>query len=204
MARRTSTITATKARTVASTTEAASQAEREMARERQTLERGEAMAPDARLDRDLAHLADTSPAKRVQSRRRREPDQVGLVYRGKRTRGTLVDQYITVTVPDEDNDEAVADKQDVIPGLDEESQRQAWAAENLQRGIERPYVPVRDRLVLSGQDYTFEKDKAVLVHEDDVSWLLAHPVWRIERADGLDDDGAGVLPIGRPGRQRGA
>ncbi len=197
--------TPTKTRRAAPTTEAPTQGEREMARDRQVLERGEAMVPEARLDRDLAHLATPEAATRVApSRRRREPDQVGLVYRGKRTRGTLVDQYITVTVPDEDNDEAVADKQDVIPGLDEESQRQAWAAENLQRGIERPYVPVRDRLVLSGQDYTFEKDKAVLVHEDDVSWLLAHPVWRIECADGLDDDGAGVLPIGRRGRQRGA
>ncbi len=161
------------------------------------------MAPDARLDRDLAHLADTSPARRVQSRRR-APEEVGLVYRGKRTRSMLHDGYITVTVPDEDNDEAVADKQDVIPGLDEDSQRQAWAAENLQRGIERPYVPIRDRLVLSGHDYTFKKDKTVLVHEDDADWLLAHPVWRIERADGLDDEGAGVPAIGRRGRQRGA
>ncbi len=186
------TTTTTKTRTGGAPT----QAEREQARDRQTLERGEAMAPDARLDRDLAHLADTSPARRVQSRRR-APEEVGLVYRGKRSRAILVDQYITVTVPDEDNDAAVADKQDAIPGLDEESQRQAWAAEDMRRGVTRPYVRLADRLVLSGPNYTFEKDKTVLVHEDDVAYLLAHDTYRIERAADIEVDD--VLPRRRPG-----
>ncbi len=198
------TTTATKARTVASPAPTVSQAdEARLARDQRTLERGDTLAPDARLDRDLAHLADTSPARRVQSRRR-APEEVGLVYRGKRSRAILVDHYITVTVPDEDNDAAVAEKQDVIPGLDEDSQRQAWAAEDMRRGMTRPYVRLADRLVLSGHDYTFELGKTVLVHEDDVAYLLAHDTYRIERADGLDDDGAGVPPIGRRGRQRGA
>jgi len=188
--------TPTKTRRAAPTTEAPTQGEREQARDRQTLERGEAMAPDARLDRDLAHLADTSPARRVQSRRR-APEEVGLVYRGKRSRALLVDQYITVTVPDEDNEAAVADKQDVIPGLDEESQRQAWAAEDMRRGMTRPYVRLADRLVLSGPNYTFEKDKTVLVHEDDVAYLLAHDTYRIERAADIEVDD--VLPRRRPG-----
>ncbi len=190
------TTTTTKTRRAAPTTDASSQAERTMVRERQALERGEAMAPDARLDRDLAHLADTSPARRVQSRRR-APEEVGLVYRGKRSRALLVDQFITVTVPDEDNDAAVADKQDVIPGLDEESQRQAWAAEDMRRGVTRPYVRLADRLVLSGPNYTFEMGKTVLVHEDDVAYLLAHDTYRIERAADIEVDD--VLPRRRPG-----
>jgi hypothetical protein len=190
------TTTATKARTVASPDPTLSQAdEARLARDQRTLERGEAMAPDARLDRDLAHLADTSPAKRVQSRRR-APEEVGLVYRGKR-KGMLTDQYITVIVPDEDNDAAVADKQDVIPGLDEESQRQAWAAEDMRRGVTRPYVRLADRLVLSGPNYTFEMGKTVLVHEDDVAYLLAHDTYRIERAADIEVDD--VLPRRRPG-----
>jgi len=200
------TTTATKTRPVASPAPTLGQAdEARLARERQALERGEVMTPDARLDRDLAHLATPDVSRRVQSRRRRAPEEVGLVYRGKRTRALLVDGHIDIILPDEDNDEKVMDLQETIPGLDEDSQRAAWAsAAALRNRAPEPYVPVRDRLVVSGQHYHFEKDKTVLVHEDDADWLLAHPVWRIERADGLDDDGAGVPPIGRHGRQRGA
>ncbi len=195
------TTTTTKTRPVASPAPTVSQAdEARLARDQRTLERGEAMAPDVRLDRDLAHLGDPQAATRVAPSRRRHPDEVGLVYRGKR-KGMLHDQYITVIVPDEDNDAAVAEKQDVIPGLDEESQRQAWAAEDMRRGVSRPYVRLADRLVLSGPNYTFEKDKTVLVHEDDVAYLLAHDTYRIERAADVEVDD--VLPRRRPGYRGG-
>ncbi len=118
--------TPTKTRRVAPTTEVPTQAEREQARERQTLERGEAMAPDARLDRDLAHLGDPDAGRRAQPRRRREPDHVPMIYTGKKSRSILTDQYISVIVPTEENDAKVADLEEVIPGLDRESQQRAW------------------------------------------------------------------------------
>jgi hypothetical protein len=121
------TTTATSPRTVASPTPTLNQAdEARLARERQTLERGEAMAPDARLDHDLAHLATPDVSRRAQPRRRREPDHLPMIYTGKKSRSILTDQYISVIVPTEENDAKVADLEEVIPGLDRESQQRAW------------------------------------------------------------------------------
>lgn len=176
--------------------------EARLLRERHALERGDTLTSETRLDRDLAHLADpyANTRRPVQARRRREPDEVGLVYRGNRTRAALVPQYVTIIVPDEENEGAVSDMQDVIPGLDEDSQRAAWSAEAMRRNREpAPYVPLAERLVLSGVTYTFEKDKAVLVHEDDVDTIMAHPVHRFERADGRDDADEVPPTIGRRG-----
>ncbi len=191
------TTTNTKTRRVASPDQIVSHAEREMSRERQALERGEAMAPETRLDRDLAHLGDPDAGRRAQPRRRREPDHVPMTYVGKKSRALLVDQFVTLTVPTDENDLKVADLEEVIPGLDRDSQQKAWATENARLGVERPYRPLADRLIVAGNDYTFERGKAVLVHEDDVAYLLAHDTYRIERAADIEVDD--VLPRRRPG-----
>ncbi len=182
--------TPTKTRRAAPTTEAPTQGEREQARERQTLERGEAMAPETRLDRDLAHLGAPDAGRRAQPRRRREPDHVPMIYTGKKSRSILTDQYISVIVPTEENDAKVADLEEVIPGLDRESQQRAWQSENARLGVERIFVPLADRLIVSGNDYQFELGKSALVHEDDVAYLLAHDTYRIERASDVEVDDA--------------
>lgn len=161
-------------------------------REQQTLERGEAMTPDRTLDRDLAHLADPQAGRRVPSRRRREPDEEPLVYRGKRGRALLVDQHIDVIVPDDENDARVEDLQAVISGMDEDTQRAAWNTAAMLRNREpAPYVPLADRLVVSGIHYHFELGKSTLVHRDDVDYLLAYPAYVIERV-GDDPDESGL------------
>jgi len=160
-------------------------------REQQTLERGEAMTPDSKLDRDLAHLADPQAGRRVPSRRRREPDEESLVYRGKRGRALLVDQHIDVIVPDDENDERVQDLQAVVPGMDEDSQREAWNTAAMVRNREpAPYVPLADRLVVSGIHYHFELGKSTLVHRDDVDYLLAYPAYIIERVGDINAEDA--------------
>ncbi len=184
--------------------------EARLQREQQVLERGEAMTPDRTLDRDLAHLADPQAGKRTAPARRRHPDEVGLVYRGKR-QGMLHDQDIDILVPDEDNDARVAEMQAVIPGMDEDSQHEAWAvrAEKTRAtGKEpAPYVPVRDRLTISGIPYHFKLGQTTLVHEDDVDYVLAYPAYRIERA--ADLSASDVLPherarggVATPGARR--
>ena len=118
-------------------------------------------------------------------RRQRQPEEVSLVYCGRRTSGAPVDQRIRVVVPDEDNATAVAAVQAIVPGLDEASQRAPWDADAAQRGQEpKPYVPLHERLALSGPFYRFEIGRATLVHEADAPYLLAHPLYRIERAEG--------------------
>ncbi len=185
-------------RTVASPAPTLSQAdEARLARDQRTLERGDAMAPDARLDRDLAHLATPDVSRRAQPRRRREPDHLPMIYVGKKSRALLVDQFVTLIVPTDKNDLKVADLEEVIPGLDRDSQQKAWATENARLGVERPYRPLADRLIVAGNDYTFERGKTVLVHEDDVPFLLAHEVFRFERASDVEVDDA--LPRRRPG-----
>jgi len=164
-------------------------------REQQTLDRADTLAPDRTLDRDLAHLADPLAGKRTVPARRRHPDEVGLVYRGKR-QGMLHDQDIDILVPDEDNDDRVAEFQAVIPGMDEDSQHEAWAAlaeKTRAAGKEpAPYVPMRDRLTISGIPYHFKLGQTTLVHEDDVDYVLAYPAYRIERATDLST--SDVLP----------
>jgi len=193
------TTTTTTPRTVASPAPTLSQAdEARLAGERQTLERGEVMAPDARLDRDLAHLGDPDAGRRAQPRRRREPDHLPMIYVGKKSRALLVDQFVTLTVPTDENDLKVADLEEVIPGLDRDSQQKAWATENARLGVERPYRPLADRLIVAGNDYTFERGKTVLVHEDDAPFLLAHEVFRFERASDVEPDDAPTMRR-RPG-----
>jgi len=113
-----------------------------------------------------------------------------MIYVGKKSRALLVDQFVTLTVPTDENDLKVADLEEVIPGLDRDSQQKAWATENARLGVERPYRPLTDRLIVAGNDYTFERGKAVLVHEDDVPFLLAHEVFRFERASDVEVDDA--------------
>jgi len=184
--------------------------EARLQREQQVLERGEAMTPDRTLDRDLAHLADPQAGKRTAPARRRHPDEEGLVYRGKR-QGMLHDQDIDILVPDEDNDARVAELQSVIPGMDEDSQHEAWAvrAEKTRAtGKEpAPYVPVRDRLNISGIPYHFKLGQTTLVHEDDVDYVLDYPAYRIERATAIST--SDVLPherarggVATPGARR--
>lgn len=157
--------------------------------EQRALAKGDTLHAESKLDSDLAHLADPNAGRRVApSRRRREPEEEMLVYRGSRLAGPLVAMSITVTVPDEDNAAAVAEKQAVIPGLSEDEQRAAHAAACAARGVDTPYQPLADRLILSGVDYNMSIGKGVLCHEDDVDFLLNHKVHLITRANGDDDE----------------
>ncbi len=159
----------------------------QVARETRAVADGPTLAPDTKLDRDLAHLADHQAGRRVAPSRRRDPDEEALVYRGKR-QGMLHDQHIDILVPDEDNDERIFLLQETISGLDEDSQREAWArAAALRNRAPEPYVPLTDRLTISGIHYHFELGKATLVHEDDVAYVLQYPAYRIERV-GDDPD----------------
>lgn len=161
-------------------------------RETRAATRGDTLTAETKLDADLAHLADHQAGRRVPSRRRREPDEEALVYRGKRGRGTAVDQHIDIIVPDEENDERIYDLQATISGLDEDSQRAAWAAAAALRNREpEPYVPLTDRLTVSGIHYHFELGKSTLVHVDDVDYLLSYPAYVIERV-GDDRDESGL------------
>lgn len=165
--------------------------EARFAAEQRALAKGDTLQAETKLDHDLAHLADPQAGRRVPSRRRRELDEEPLVYCGKRGRGVFVDQHIDVIVPDEDNDDKVFDLQAVILGLDEDSQRAAWAAAAALRNREpAPYVPLTDRLTVSGIHYHFELGKTTLVHEDDVDHVLAHPAYVIERVGDEPFDGA--------------
>ncbi len=161
-------------------------------RETRAATSGTTLTAETKLDRDLAHLADPQAGRRVPSRRRREPDEEPLVYRGKRGRALLVDQHIDVIVPDDENDARVEDLQAVISGMDEDTQRAAWAAAAALRNREpEPYVPLADRLVVSGIHYHFELGKSTLVHRDDVDYLLSYPAYIIERV-GDDPDESGL------------
>jgi len=166
--------------------------EARFAAEQRALAKGDALTAETKLDRDLAHLGDPDVGRRtVSSRRRREPEEQALVYRGSRTRGPLVAQEIDVQVPDEENADKVADMQAVIPGMDEDSQRAAWAAAAALRNREpEPYVPLAERLIVSGIDYHFSLGKTTLVHEDDVDYVLAHPFHRIERVGDINAEDA--------------
>jgi len=162
-------------------------------RETRAATRGDTLQAETKLDADLAHLADHQAGRRVPSRRRREPDEEPLVYRGKRGRGVSVDQHIDIIVPDEENDERIYDLQAVITGLDEDSQREAWARAAALRNREpEAYVPLTDRLTVSGIHYHFELGKSTLVHSDDVDYVLAYPAYVIERVG--DDPGESGLP----------
>ncbi len=181
--------------------------EARLQREQQVLERGEAMTPDRTLDRDLAHLADPQAGRRVPSRQRRQPEEIGIIYRGRR-KGLLHDGAVTITVPDEENDTVVASLQDTIPGMDEPTQRRVWQEQAALRGEEpKPYVPLRDRLVVRGPSYQFTRNETTLVHQDDADYILAHKDLVFERVGGDDNDGD-VFPTGRRGapssRQRSA
>ncbi len=161
-------------------------------RETRAATRGDTLTAETKLDADLAHLADHQAGRRVPSRGRREPDEEALVYRGKRGRGTAVDQHIDIIVPDEENDERIYDLQAVITGLDEDSQREAWARAAALRNCEpEPYVPLTDRLTVSGIHYHFELGKSTLVHVDDVDYLVSYPAYVIERV-GDDPDESGL------------
>ncbi len=163
----------------------------QVARETRAVADGPTLAPDAKLDRDLAHLGDPQAGRRVAPSRRRDPDEEPLVYRGKR-QGMFHDQHIDILVPDEDNDERIFLLQETISGLDEDSQREAWArAAALRNRAPEPYVPLTDRLTVSGIHYHFELDKITLVHEDDVAYVLQYPAYRIERV-GDDRDESGL------------
>lgn len=166
--------------------------EARFAAEQRALAKGDALTAETKLDRDLAHLGDPDVGRRtVSSRRRREPEEQALVYRGSRTRSALVAQEIDVQVPDEENADKVADMQAVIPGMDEDSQRAAWAAAAALRNREpEPYVPLAERLIVSGIDYHFSLGKTTLVHEDDVDYVLAHPFHRIERVGDINAEDA--------------
>ncbi len=159
-------------------------------RESRALTSGDTLTAETKLDRDLAHLGDPQAGRRVPSRRRREPDEEPLVYRGKRGRGT-VDQHIDIIVPDEENDERIYELQATISGLDEDSQREAWARAAALRNREpEPYVPLTDRLTVSGIHYHLELGKSTLVHVDDVDYLLSYPAYVIERVgDNPDESG---------------
>ncbi len=165
--------------------------EARFAAEQRALAKGDTLQAETKLDRDLAHLADPNAGRRtVTSRQRRAPQEQALVYRGSRTRGALVlvAQEIEILVPDEDNDARVAEMQAVIPGMDEDSQRAAWAAAAALRNREpEPYVPLAERLILSGIHYHFSLGKSTLVHEDDVDYVLAYPAYRIERVGDIND-----------------
>ncbi len=164
----------------------------QVAREIRTVADGPTLTAETKLDADLAHLADHQAARRVPSRRRREPDEEPLVYRGKRGRGVSVDQHIDIIVPDEENDERVYDLQTVISGLDEDSQREAWArAAALRNRAPEAYVALSDRLTVSGIHYHFELGKSTLIHCDDVPYVLAYPAYVIERV-GDDPDESGL------------
>jgi len=161
-------------------------------RESRALTSGDTLTAETKLDRDLAHLGDPQAGRRVPSRRRREPDEEPLVYRGKRGRGVSVDQHIDIIVPDEENNERIYDLQETISGLDEDSQREAWARAAALRNREpEPYVPLTDRLTVSGIHYHFELGKSTLVHRDDAEYLLAYPAYVIERV-GDDPDESGL------------
>ncbi len=163
----------------------------QVARETRAVADGPTLAPDTKLDRDLAHLADHQAGRRVAPSRRRDPDEEPLVYRGKR-QGMFHDQHIDILVPDEDNDERIFLLQETISGLDEDSQREAWArAAALRNRAPEPYVPLTDRLTVSGIHYHFELGKATLVHSDDVDYVLAYPAYVIERV-GDDPDESGL------------
>jgi len=170
--------------------------EARFAAEQRALAKGDTLQAETKLDRDLAHLADPDVGRRtVSSRRRREPEEQALVYRGSRTRGPLVAQEIDIIVPDEDNDARVADMQAVISGMDEDSQRAAWAAAAALRNREpEPYVPLAERLIVSGIDYHFSLGKSTLVHEDDVDYVLAHPFYRIERVGDINAEEDALPP----------
>ena len=162
-------------------------------RETRAATRGDTLVAETKLDADLAHLADHQAGRRVPSRRRREPDEEALVYRGKRGRGVFVDQHIDIIVPDEENDERVYDLQTVISGLDEDSQREAWArAAALRNRAPEAYVAISDRLTVSGIHYHFELGKTTLVHVDDVEYVLSYPAYVIERVG--DDPDESDLP----------
>ncbi len=164
----------------------------QVARETRAVADGPTLAPEATLDRDLAHLGDPQAGRRVAPSRRRQPDEEPLVYRGKRGRGVSVDQHIDIIVPDEENDERIYDLQAVITGLDEDSQREAWARAAALRNREpEAYVPLSDRLTVSGISYHFELGKSTLVHCDDVPYVLAYPAFVIERV-GDDRDESGL------------
>jgi len=161
-------------------------------RETRAATRGDTLQAETKLDRDLAYLGDPQAGRRVPSRRRREPDEESLVYRGKRGRGPAVDQHIDIIVPDEENDERIYELQATISGLDEDSQREAWArAAALRNRAPAPYVPLTDRLTVSGISYHFELGKSTLVHVDDVDYLLSYPAYVIERV-GDDPDESGL------------
>jgi hypothetical protein len=162
--------------------------EARFAAEQRALAKGDTLQAETKLDRDLAHLGDPDVGRRTVSSRRRLPQEQALVYRGSRLPGPLVAHSITVTVPDEDNESRVADLQATIPGMSEDEQRAAHAAACALRGVDTPYQPLADRLIVSGIDYQMGIGKGVLVHEDDVDWLLNHPVHLITRADGDDDE----------------
>ena len=207
MARRTTTTPARTQATLAAPEPLTRADETRIQREQQALERGEAMTPDRKLDRDLAHLADPVIGRRVPSHRRREPEEIGIVYRGRR-KGLLHDGAVSINVPDEENDEAVAALQDTIPGMDENTQRRVWQEQAALRGEEpKPYVPLRDRLVVRGPSYQFTRNETTLVHQDDADYILAHEDLVFERVGGDDNDGD-VFPTGRRGapssRQRSA
>ncbi len=162
-------------------------------RETRAATRGDTLTAETKLDADLAHLADHQAGRRVPSRRRREPDEEALVYRGKRGRGVSVDQHIDIIVPDEDNDERIFDLQAVITGLDEDSQREAWARAAALRNREpEAYIALSDRLTVSGISYHFELGKSSLVHVDDVEYVLSYPAYVIERVG--DDTDESDLP----------
>ena len=168
----------------------------QVARETRAVADGPTLAPQATLDRDLAHLADPNAGRRtVSSRRRRDPEEVAMVYRGSRHRGALIAQEIDVQVPTEDNVEKVADVAAVVPGMDEPSQRAAWAAAAAARGVDPgAYIPLAERLIIDGIDYHFSLNKTTLCHEDDVDYMLSHPYHRIEMVDGDPEEQEALPP----------
>jgi len=146
------------------------------------------MLEPMKLDADIAHLGGDVTRPKAKLPRRRQPDEVAVVYRG-RHKGMLHDAHIQITVPDDENEAKVAALEEIIPGMDPQSQKAEWTQKAKMQGLEvaPPYVPLHDRLTLSGITYDFTRDEATLVHEDDLDCVLDHPTYRLERVDTLDD-----------------
>jgi len=146
------------------------------------------MLEPMKLDADIAHLGGDVMRPKAKLPRRREPDEVAVVYRGK-YKGMLHDAHIQITVPDDENEAKVAALEEIIPGMDPQSQKAEWTQKAKMQGLEvaPPYVPLHKRLTLSGITYDFDRNEATLVHEDDLDCVLAHPTYRMERVDTLDD-----------------
>jgi len=146
------------------------------------------MLEPMKLDADIAHLGGDVTRPRAKLPRRRQPDEVAVVYCDRR-KGMLHDAHISITVPDEENEAKVAALEEIIPGMDDFSQRAEWAQKAKLQGLSEPpaYVPLHQRLTLTGITYDFTRNEATLVHEDDLEYVLAHPTYRLERVDTLDD-----------------